>query len=144
MLSPWDAARHTSTKYRQAYLKEKGISHLFHFQHGVPYDDLPSFYKLARTFAYPSRIEGFGIPLLEAISSGVPAIGCTGSCLEEAGGPDSLYADPDDAESMANIILRTCRDEDLRQMMIEHGKAYAQNFSDEQLCQDLMNVYKKL
>ena len=128
----------------QAYLKEKGISHLFHFQHGVPYDDLPSFYKLARTFAYPSRIEGFGIPLLEAISSGVPAIGCTGSCLEEAGGPDSLYADPDDAESMANIILRTCRDEDLRQMMIEHGKAYAQNFSDEQLCQDLMNVYKKL
>lgn len=128
----------------QNYLKGKGISHLFHFQHGVPYEDLPSFYKLARTFVYPSRIEGFGIPLLEAISSGVPAIGCTGSCLEEAGGPDSLYVDPDDAESMANTILRTCRDEDLRQMMIEHGKAYARQFSDEQLCQDLMNVYKKL
>lgn len=126
----------------QAYLKENNINHLFHFEHKVPYDDLPSFYKLAYAFVYPSRIEGFGIPLLEAITSGVPAIGCTGSCLEEAGGPDSLYVDPDNEKSMAETILRVCTDKVLRQGMIKKGKEYAKNFSDTNLCQTLWNVYQ--
>lgn len=128
----------------QDFLKAQGIDHLFHFYHQVPYADLPSFYKWASTFAYPSRIEGFGIPLLEAISSGVPAIGCTGSCLEEAGGPDSIYVNPDDAKGMADAILRTCTDEPLRQHMISEGKKYALNFSDEKLSHDLMKVYESL
>lgn len=128
----------------QDFLKAQGIEHLFHFYHQVPYADLPSFYKWASTFAYPSRIEGFGIPLLEAISSGVPAIGCTGSCLEEAGGPNSIYVNPDDAQGMADAIMRTCTDEDLRQHMISEGKKYALNFSDEKLSHDLMKVYENL
>ena len=128
----------------QDFLKAQGIEHLFHFYHQVPYADLPSFYKWASTFAYPSRIEGFGIPLLEAISSGVPAIGCTGSCLEEAGGPNSIYVNPNDAQGMADAILRTCTDEDLRQHMISEGKKYALNFSDEKLSHDLMTVYESL
>lgn len=128
----------------QDFLKAQGIDHLFHFYHQVPYADLPSFYKWASVFAYPSRIEGFGIPLLEAISSGVPAIGCTGSCLEEAGGPYSIYVNPDDAKGMADAILRTCTDETLRQHMISEGKKYALNFSDEELSHDLMKVYESL
>lgn len=128
----------------QDFLKAQGIEHLFHFYHQVPYADLPSFYKWASTFAYPSRIEGFGIPLLEAISSGVPAIGCTGSCLEEAGGPNSIYVNPDDAQGMADAILHTCTDEDLRLHMISEGKKYALNFSDEKLSHDLMRVYENL
>lgn len=128
----------------QDFLKAQGIDHLFHFYHQVPYADLPSFYKWASTFAYPSRIEGFGIPLLEAISSGVPAIGCTGSCLEEAGGPNSIYVNPDDAKGMADAILRTCTDETLRLHMISEGKKYALNFSDEKLSNDLMKVYENL
>lgn len=128
----------------QDFLKAQGIDYLFHFYHQVPYADLPAFYKWASTFAYPSRIEGFGIPLLEAISSGVPAIGCTGSCLEEAGGPNSIYVNPDDAKGMADAILRTCTDETLRQHMISEGKKYALNFSDEKLSNDLMKVYENL
>lgn len=128
----------------QDFLKAQGTDHLFHFYYQVPYADLPSFYKWASTFAYPSRIEGFGIPLLEAISSGVPAIGCTGSCLEEAGGPNSIYVNPDDAKGMADAILRTCTDEPLRQHMISEGKKYALNFSDEKLSHDLMKVYENL
>lgn len=128
----------------QDFLKAQGIDHLFHFYHQVPYADLPAFYKWASAFAYPSRIEGFGIPLLEAISSGVPAIGCTGSCLEEAGGSNSIYVNPDDAKGMADAILRTCTDEPLRQHMISEGKKYALNFSDEKLSHDLMKVYENL
>lgn len=128
----------------QAYLKEQGIEHLFHFHHQVPYEDLPSFYKLACSFAYPSRIEGFGIPLLEAITSGVPAIGCTGSCLEEAGGPGGIYVDPDDAQGMADAIVRTCTNEQVRQNMIKAGKAYALNFTDEKLAHDVWKTYERV
>lgn len=128
----------------QSFLKDNVIAHLFHFHHQVPYDDLPSFYKLAATFAYPSRIEGFGIPLLEAITSGLPAIGCTGSCLEEAGGPDSIYVQPDDEQAMADAIISTCDDESLRQRMIAKGKEYALQFTDERLCRGLMDTYQKV
>lgn len=128
----------------QSFLKDNGIAHLFHFHHQVPYEDLPSFYKLAATFAYPSRIEGFGIPLLEAITSGLHAIGCTGSCLEEAGGPDSIYVHPDDEQAMADAIISTCDDESLRQRMIAKGKEYALQFTDERLCRGLMDTYQKV
>ncbi len=126
------------------YLHDNGLDGLFSFHHKVPYEDLPSFYRLATAFVYPSRIEGFGIPMLEAITSGIPAIGCTGSCLEEAGGPDSLYVDPDDAPAMADAIARVVSDAALRERMIARGRAFAANFSDDALCRNLMAVYNKV
>lgn len=114
------------------------------FLHGVPFADLPAIYRLATTFVYPSRIEGFGIPLLEAVSAGIPAIGCCGSCLEEAGGEGSLYVAPDDDAAMAEAIVNTFHDNDLRKRMIAMGKKHATQFSDQKLCQDLMTVYKKV
>lgn len=111
---------------------------------GVPFDDFPALYQMADAFAYPSRFEGFGIPMLEAIVSGTPAIGCTGSSLEEAGGPGSLYVDPDDDEGLAKAIDSVLTDEALRQKMIADGTAYAQNFTQEKLIADLVKVYEKV
>ena len=127
----------------RACLHKEGIAGAFRFVHGVPFADLPSFYRLATAFVYPSRIEGFGIPMLEAITSGVPAIGCTGSCLEEAGGPDSLYVDPDDAPAMADAIETACADGPRRSRMIDGGRGYALRFSDERLARDLMETYRR-
>lgn len=127
-----------------SYLRDNALDHLFHFCHGVPFADLPSFYRLATAFVYPSRIEGFGIPLLEAITSGVPAIGCTGSCLEEAGGPGSIYVSPDDSRQMAHAIEQLWTDEELRRRMIDDGRRYALRFTDEKLCEDLMRVYGRV
>lgn len=135
------------TKYVDSikdYLAQEGIADRFMFMHNVPFADLPSFYRLATLFVYPSRIEGFGIPMLEAISSGVPAIGCTGSCLEEAGGPHSIYVGPDDAEAMAKAISRVVGDKALRGTMISKGYEYAKNFTDEVLARKLHEVYEKL
>lgn len=123
---------------------EEGIEDLFHVYHGVGYTDLPSFYRLASAFVYPSRVEGFGIPLLEAITAGVPAIGCTGSCLEEAGGPSSLYVSPDDVEAMSAAISRIMSDDALRCAMISEGLSYSRRFAAPTLAQDLMAVYQKV
>lgn len=126
------------------YLKGHGLEDRVLFFHGVTFADLPAFYRLATAFVYPSRIEGFGIPMLEAITAGLPAIGCTGSCLEEAGGPDSAYVSPDDPEEMAEAIRRVWTDPELRRRMTERGREYARRFSDESLCRDLMAVYGKV
>lgn len=126
------------------YLDKERLTSHFRFFHTIPFTDLPSLYRMATVFVYPSRIEGFGIPMLEALTSGVPAIGCTGSCLEEAGGSDSIYVDPDDADTMAKVIGRVMEDEALRSVMIVKGKEYAKRFSDERLCADLVEVYESL
>ena len=132
------------TEEIMSYLDKHDIRHRFLFLHDVPFADLPSFYRLATAFVYPSRIEGFGIPLLEAISGGLPAIGCTGSCLEEAGGPHSIYVDPDDAAAMAVALNKVVNDGELRQRMIDGGLEYAKRFSDECLARQLHIVYDKL
>ena len=136
--------RHTSYEDEiKDSLRRAGLEQMFRFVHGVPFADLPAFYRLATAFVYPSRIEGFGIPMLEAVTSGVPAIGCTGSCLEEAGGPGSLYVGPDDAAAMADAIDTACNDEARRQAMIARGRAHAARFSDRLLADDLMAAYRK-
>ena len=126
------------------YLEANGIADRILFFHKVPFADLPSFYRLADAFVYPSRIEGFGIPMLEAISSGLPAIGCTGSCLEEAGGPHCIYVDPDDAQAMSAALCRVVSDKELRETMIREGYKYARNFTDEVLAGKVHETYSSI
>ncbi len=126
------------------FVRQKGLSHRLHMIHGVPFADLPTLYRLATTFVYPSFYEGFGIPLLEALRSGVPVVGATGSCLEEAGGAHSLYVSPTDAKGLAAAIHRTYTDEHLRRTMIEQGHAHALRFEETRLAQDLLHVYDKV
>src|ERR1700744_4947649 len=91
----------------------------------VDFADLPAIYQMASVFIYPSRYEGFGIPVLEAVVSGTPVIAAKGSCLEEAGGPHSIYVWADDEQEMAQKIDIILNNEDLRNTMIIKGREYA-------------------
>ncbi len=114
------------------------------FLEQVPFTDLPALYQLATTFVYPSEFEGFGIPILEALYSGTPVIAATGSCLEEAGGPDSLYVHPQDEQGLA-IAIETIHDnEEQRSRMITAGKKYAALFTERRQAEQLMTVYREL
>lgn len=121
---------------------ELGVDRRVHIFQGVPTTDLPAFYRLASVFAYPSRYEGFGIPVVEALASGTPVIAATGSCLEEAGGPDSIYLAPDDVHGLADAVTQLLAHPERRQHMIERGQAYAQRFTDQQLATDLIHLYQ--
>jgi len=70
----------------------------------VPDDELARLYRGAAAFAYPSRFEGFGIPVVEAQASGVPAVVSSHPSLDEASGDAALRVDPDDAVAFADAL----------------------------------------
>lgn len=125
------------------FIQSNHLESRVQFLENIPFTDLPVIYQLAKIFVYPSKFEGFGIPILEALNSSVPVIAATGSCLEEAGGPYSLYVHPDDATELSSAILKLWTNDNLRSQMIEKGGSFALNFREDKVAAHLMRVYKK-
>ena len=130
-------------KVRQ-YIADNGLQQRVKILHGVPNSDLPALYQMAEACVYPSRYEGFGIPIIEAIQSGLPVVACTGSCLEEAGGPDCLYVDPDDDEAMAQAIRRVLKETDGRDNRIAKAQQYITRFENSNVAQQVLDIYRQL
>jgi glycosyltransferase involved in cell wall biosynthesis len=111
---------------------------------GVPLCDLPALYQASSLFVYPSFYEGFGIPIVEALYSGVPVIAAAGSCLPEAGGQYSIYVQPEDEVELAEAIKRIFSDRALRDGMIAEGKRYVSRFDDRLLTRQMMCLYRRI
>lgn len=126
------------------YISNHNLENRVLFLTNVAFDDLPAIYQLAEIFVYPSKYEGFGIPILEALVSGTPVIAATGSCLEEAGGPDSMYIDPDDETDLTEKIKTVLTDNIRKQKMIESGLNYALNFEEDKIAGQLMHLYTNI
>lgn len=124
--------------------KRLGLERRVRLLHNIPTRHLPGFYAGATMFVYPSRFEGFGIPIIEALNAGTPVIGATGSCLEEAGGPNSLYISPDDSEELSYLMQRILEDKALAEEMRQQGRAYAKRFSPKQIMRELRAVYENV
>jgi glycosyltransferase involved in cell wall biosynthesis len=124
-------------------LESDGLSHRVHFLTGVKTSDLPAIYQLADVFIYPSKFEGFGIPVVEALHSGIPVIAATGSCLEEAGGPSSYYIDPEDDKQLAEYINLILNNPDIATEMVKQGSDYVKRFDDKNIASDLIALYQK-
>lgn len=114
------------------------------FLKNIPFADLPSIYQLAKVFVYPSFYEGFGIPIIEALYSRVPVIAATGSCLEEAGGPSSLYVSPTDSLALANSVNQILENPTLQDEMKVKGLEFVQKFNSDVVTNQLMNSYLKI
>ena len=127
-----------------AYAEANHLSHRLHLLHGIPNADLPSIYQMAECFVYPSRYEGFGIPVIEAIQCGLPVVAATGSCLEEAGGPDSLYVDPDDASAMAHAIEQSLKGSGACEERIARCRDYVTRFENNDIARQMFAEYCKV
>lgn len=132
------------TEVVENYIRENRMGQQVTLLSNIPYEDLPVFYQLASLFIYPSFFEGFGIPIIEALHSNIPVIAATGSCLEEAGGPDSLYVNPNDADDLSEKIDWVLSTPSVADRMRAAGKKYVKRFTDKQIADDLMAVYGKL
>jgi glycosyltransferase involved in cell wall biosynthesis len=112
-----------------------------HFLDQVQVSDLPAIYQGSKGFIYPSSYEGFGIPILEALNSGVPVITSSGGCLEETAGKGGLLIDPNNRDQMIDAIRQVLEDSALRDRLIREGGAHALRFREEQTIPALYNVY---
>ena len=125
------------------FAERNGLSSRIHLLSGVPNHHLPAIYQQALCFVYPSRYEGFGIPIIEAIQSCLPVVAATGSCLEEAGGPDCLYVHPDDAKALAEAISRSLPEAEGRKEHIERSLQYIQRFENNDIAQQMLAEYSR-
>ena len=98
----------------------------------------------ASVLAFPSRYEGFGMPMLEAMEAGVPVVASTSGSLPEIGGDAVLYADRDSPEELAQQLLQLLNDESLRIQLVERGRERAKNYTWQRSAQDHLRLYRSL
>lgn len=126
------------------YINKYGLNKRVHFLKNISFTDLPGIYQLAELFLFPSEYEGFGIPVVEALSSGIPVIAAQGSCLEEVGGAGSIYIDPKDSSALAAQIRNVLSDSDKKQNMIKAGLVHLEQFSDHKIAGQLNKLYQNI
>lgn len=95
----------------------------------VPHEEVGRIIAGATALVFPSLAEGFGLPILDAMTLGVPVITSKGHATEEVAGGAALLVDPTDTEAIADAIVKIATDDQLRSDLIQKGLRRAQDFS---------------
>lgn len=128
-------------RWRIADRASKGMVERLNY---VPEERMSQLYAEATAFLFPSWYEGFGLPVLEAMTEGCPVITSDNTSLPEVGGDAVLYVDPESPESLAEAMLRLERDEALRHELASKGLKRAQIFSWEKTARETLAFYEEV
>jgi alpha-1,3-rhamnosyl/mannosyltransferase len=110
----------------------------------VEESELPCLFAGARVFAYPSTYEGFGLPPLEAMASGVPVIVSNRSCMPEVSGDAALLIDPDHTVEFSQALQKALIDREWRDEAIARGLSRASDFTWSRCVNETVEVYERL
>ncbi len=110
----------------------------------TPREDLDALYRAADLFVYPSLYEGFGLPVLEAMSRGVPTITSNASSLPEVAGEAALLVDPRSEGALASAIQRVLTEPEEASRLAKAAAARAAEFSWERTAEMTLQVYRSL
>ena len=136
-----------STPYEKKvkkYLQENAPRYKTHFLQNVSNEELRLIYQSAAALVYPSAFEGFGLPIAEAMASGIPVIANDEEIFREAGGELTEYVDVNEPEDFSESILNVIHDASLRRTMIEEGKNHAAKFKPERQAEQLAKLYANI
>jgi glycosyltransferase involved in cell wall biosynthesis len=139
VLTGYHGWRNESIHQRLESARREGWAYYLGF---IPGEDLPLLFAGARLFTFPSLYEGFGLPVLEAMSSGVPVVCSNSSSLPEVAGNAALMCDAMDIEALTGLIRRGLEDQAWRTSAIEQGLLHAAKFSWERCAMNTLEVYK--
>jgi glycosyltransferase involved in cell wall biosynthesis len=124
-----------------AYIKALGIEKYVKWIGFVDEEDKPILYRNAETFVFPSRNEGFGLDVLEALACGVPVVTTTADSLPEVIGDAGFAVDPDDARAMAGAIIATVLQDNLRADLQQKAAQQVALFSWEKTATETLMIY---
>jgi len=102
--------------------------------------DIVAVYKMARLFVWPSLMEGFGLPILEAMQLGVPVITSNRGALIEVGGKASLQVNPEKVEEIAEAIKLVLNTKELREGLVERGYKQVKKFSWDKASRETLKI----
>ena len=105
---------------------------------------MASLYRHALCFVFPSQYEGFGIPILEAFANGCPVCLSNASCFPEVAGDAGIFFNPNDAQSMLDVLKELLVSATLRDELKNKGMERIKDFSLEQMVENTCNIYRKL
>ncbi len=129
------------------YLEEAinlGIGDRLEWAGNVPMDLLAGVYGESDLFLFPSKLEGFGLPVLEAFACGLPVVTSNSSALPEVAGNAALLVDPEDPKAMARAVERVMKSSALRRSLIQKGLKRAGAFSWDRTARETLKVYEKV
>lgn len=106
----------------------------------LEFKKISALYRNAKTFIFPSLYEGFGIPVLEAMASGIPVICARNSSLTEAGGDAAVYFETGNSQELAGCINKILKDESFEKELVQKGSEHVKNFSWEKCAQETLKV----
>jgi glycosyltransferase involved in cell wall biosynthesis len=125
-------------------VRQLGLEPQTRFPGIVTESQLVNLYQHADVFVFPSRYEGFGLPVLEAMACGCPVISSNASSLPEVYGDAALSSNPSDVSGFARHLERVLSDPTLRQELRQKSLARASRFSWERTAREMVNVYTKV
>ena len=134
------------TKYNdeiEDYIQQNRLHDKVQIISGLTSIELAIVYQLATIFVYPSIFEGFGIPIIEALYSKTPVITNKFGVFPEAGGPNSIYIDPENADELAQKINYLLNNESVRNEIAEKGFEFVQKFNDDRIAKSIHKIYLK-
>jgi glycosyltransferase involved in cell wall biosynthesis len=135
------------TKYAdeiEEYVLQNKLNDKVRIINGLSSVELAIVYQLATIFVYPSIFEGFGIPVIEALYSKVPVITNKYGVFPEAGGPNSIYIDPENVTELEQQINFLLASPALRKEIADSGFNFVQRFNDDNIAKQYNNVYINL
>jgi glycosyltransferase involved in cell wall biosynthesis len=100
------------------------------------------FLSRAAALAYPSLDEGFGFPMLEAMAAGIPVIAGTAGSMPEVAGDAAVFVDPHDVDAIGSSLVRVVGDPDVRDALVDSGRARVTQFSWRRTALELMSLYR--
>jgi len=121
-----------------------GIGEHVRFLHHVSNDELIMLYNAASFFVFPSRYEGFGLPILEAMACGAPVIAANNSSIPEVAGDAAILVDAELPAMMAHAMVRLLEDEALRHEMSARSLHRATAFSWQRCARETLAVYQSI
>jgi glycosyltransferase involved in cell wall biosynthesis len=104
----------------------------------VDHEELPRLYRGADAFVFPSRFEGFGIPVVEAMACGVPCVVSSHASLDEASGDAAVRVDPEDPDAIASGIERALAERD---DLVRRGLEHARRFTWRKTGETMLRAY---